>query len=75
MTYRISYEDGWASVTRGHRSAAECTEYFTTEHEALGRARELIDSGVHHGVVMYDGDGNALVGVRLELKLATCVAD
>jgi hypothetical protein len=75
MAYRISYEDGCASVTGGSRSGAECTEYFTTEHEALRRARELIDSDIHHGVAVYDSDGNALVGVRLQLKLRACAAD
>ena len=73
MTYRISYEDGWAPLSGGPGGGAECTEYFRTEHEALYRARELIDSGIHHGVAVYDDDGNALVGVRLELKLGACV--
>lgn len=75
MTYRISYEDGWAPATRAARGGTECTEYFRTEHEALRRARELIDSGVHHGIAVYDSDGNALSGVRLQLKLGACVAD
>jgi hypothetical protein len=75
MTYRISYADGRASVTGESRSGAECTEYFRTEHETLRRARELIDGGVHHGVAVYDSDGNALVGVRLQLKLGACVAE
>ena len=58
MTYRISYEDGWTDAC-GTR-----TEYFGTEHEALYRARELIDSG-----------GEALAGVRLQLKLGATPID
>jgi hypothetical protein len=73
MMYRISYEDGWAAATDIAVRGAERTEYFRTEHEALHRARELIESGLHHGVSVYDGDGNALAGVRLQLKLGACV--
>ena len=36
MSYRISYEDGWAET------GATRTEYFRTEYEALHRARELV---------------------------------
>jgi len=74
MMYRISYEDGWAALTGTSRSGVERTEYFGTEHDALRRARELIESGVHHGVSVYDNEGNALVGVRLQLKLGSCVS-
>jgi len=57
------------------RSGAERIEYFGTENEALHRARELLDSGIHHGIAVYDDAGNALVGVRLQLKLGVCVAN
>jgi hypothetical protein len=73
MMYRISYEDGWAASTGAPRNRSERTEYFGTEHEALQRARELVESGVHRGVSIYDGDGNALVGARLQSKLEACV--
>jgi hypothetical protein len=69
MTYRISYEDGWTDTS------ATRTEYFGTEHEALHRARELIDSGVHHGVSVRDSGGEALAGVRLQLKLGATPVD
>ena len=72
MIYRISYEDGWAAIAE---TGAMRTEYFRTKHEALHRARELIESGVHHGVSMYDADGTALAGVRLQLKLGASAAD
>jgi hypothetical protein len=75
MTYRISYEDGWAAMRGARRSAGEQTEYFPTEREALGRAQELLEGGDHHGVSVYDTDGNALAGVRLQLKLGASVAD
>jgi hypothetical protein len=70
MIYRISYEDGWAAIAE---TGATRTEYFLTEYEALHRARELIESGVHHGVSVYDGA--ALAGVRLQLKLGASAAD
>ena len=70
MTYRISYEDGWADAT-----GALQEEYFGTEYEALHRARELVESGVHHGVSLCDGDGDALAGVRLQLKLGASPPD
>jgi hypothetical protein len=69
MTYRISYEDGWTDAC-GTR-----TEYFGTEHEALYRARELIDSGVNHRVSVSDSGGEALAGVRLQLKLGATPID
>jgi hypothetical protein len=75
MTYRVSYEDGWVPVTGAARSGVERAEYFRSEHAALQRARELIDSGLHHGIAIYDSEGNALVGVRLHLKLGACVSD
>jgi hypothetical protein len=75
MTYRISYEDGWAAIAGGAEGGATRTEYFLNENEALQRARELVDSGVHHGVSVYDSDGNALLGVCLQLKLGASAVD
>jgi hypothetical protein len=69
MTYRISYKDGWSTPTGIAGIGTERTEYFQTEPEALNRARELVESGLHHGVSVCDRDGNALAGVRLQLKL------
>jgi len=69
MTYRIAYEDGWTGTSEIQ------TEYFRTEHEALHRARELIDSGVHHGVSVCDSGGATLAGVRLQLKLSASAVD
>jgi hypothetical protein len=75
MTYRVSYADGWAAATAVRQDGMTRTEYFSTEYEALNRARELVDSGVHHGVALYDKSGNALAGVLLQLKLGASVAD
>jgi hypothetical protein len=69
MKYRISYEDGWTET------GTTQTEYFRTEHEALQRARELVESGVHHGVSVYDSNGVALAGVRQQLKLGSSALD
>jgi hypothetical protein len=44
-------------------------EEFSTEYEALGRARELLEDGDHGGVSVRDSSGNVLCGVRLQLKL------
>jgi hypothetical protein len=75
MTYRISYQDGWAAATDAHDGEATRTEYFGTEYEALGRARELLESGVHHAVALCDSSGDVLAGVCLQLKLGMSVAD
>ena len=75
MIYRISYEDGWAATDALPEKGAARTEYFHTEHEALHRARELIESGVHHGVSLHETDGAAIAGVRLQLKLGASAAE
>src|SRR5580658_10411473 len=69
MTYRISYDRHIvAKAAATHRRAAEIEEYGT-EREALRRARDLLDNGEHHAVLVSDGDGNSLAGVRLQLRL------
>ena len=62
MTYRIIYDEAVRQLTAA-------TEEFPSEHQALGRARELLDTGEHHRVAVDDGAGNLLHGVRLQLKL------
>lgn len=44
-------------------------ERFSTEHEALNRARELLDTDDSLAVAVGDAAGNLLGGVRLQLKL------
>jgi hypothetical protein len=66
MTYRIIYSEAAAMAAEGH---AALTEEFSSEHRALGRARELLETGEHLRVAVDAGDGNVLHGVRLQLKL------
>jgi hypothetical protein len=76
MTYRISYDHGFAASTgpRGHEGATR-TEYFRGEHDALRRARELIENGDYHAVAVHDGTGSVLTGILLQLKLGAAIAD
>lgn len=64
MSYRLIYNE-----VVPPRAAATRTEYYPTEDRALGRARELIESGEHHGVAMSDHSGKELSGVRLQWRL------
>lgn len=70
MTYKISYQDGVPiSIRKWRNDDVARTETFRSEAEALQRARELIDDGEHQRVVVSDGAGNAVGGIRLQLKL------
>jgi hypothetical protein len=70
VNYRISYDDGTPiSVKKWRDQDAARTETFRTEHEALNRARELLDAGDHQTVMLCDSCGRTLCGVRLQLKL------
>jgi hypothetical protein len=44
-------------------------EHFDTEHGALARARELLDDGHHHTVLIRYKSGDILSGFRLQLKV------
>jgi hypothetical protein len=70
MSYRIIYnETTWPRVQTEGRQGAVWTEEFPTEHQALGRARELLEMGQHQGVALHDHSGNELSGVRLQWRL------
>ena len=70
MSYRIIYnEPPVPPATADWRHATIWTEEFATEHQALGRARELLEAGEHHDVAMHDHIGNELSGVRLQWRL------
>ena len=70
MSYRIIYDEIPAPpADAGWRRDTKWTEEFPTEHQALERARELLEAGEHHGVAMHDHSGNELFGVRLQWKL------
>ncbi len=44
-------------------------ERFSTEHEALSRARQLFEDDDAIAVAVCDAAGNQLTGVRLQLRL------
>lgn len=70
MSYRIIYNE--LPVPRASaewRHGPLWSEEFATEHQALGRARELLETGEHHAVAVRDHSGKELSGVRLQLKL------
>jgi hypothetical protein len=71
MTYRIVYHEtpSWRSPYPA------ATELYSQEHQALGRARELLETGEHHNVTVDDGRGDVLHGVRLQLKLGGFAGD
>lgn len=72
MNYRIIYNETTTlprAQTGGRQQGAVWTEEFPTEHQALGRARELLETGQHQGVALHDHSGNELYGVRLQWRL------
>ena len=64
MSYRITY----CEMPVPQRNTV-WTEEFPTEHQAMGRARELLETGEHHGVAVCDQRGNELHGICLQLRL------
>lgn len=76
MSYRIIYSE--TLLCGDEIASAEdmaASEEFATEHQALSRARELLETGEHHGVAVRDDRGNELCGVRLQLKLGASTRD
>ena len=70
MTYRVFYGDALAISSRDrHLDGRVRFERFSTEYEALRRARELIEEDDGTAVLICDAGGNLLSGVRLQLKL------
>ena len=69
MSYRIIYNETISRAPTEWRQGAVWTEEFPTEHQALGRARELLETGRHEGVALHDHTGNELSGVRLQWRL------
>lgn len=73
MTYRVFYGDPVAVLRRdAHADERARSERFSTEHEALQRARELLEEDFATAVAIYDSAGNRLSGLRLQLKLGHC---
>jgi hypothetical protein len=70
MTYRVFYGDAAAVASREpHLDDRVNTEQFSTEYEALRRARELLDEDLATAVAILDPAGNRLAGLRLQLRL------
>jgi hypothetical protein len=70
MTYRISYIDTSSSLAGEQRHTEMVrTEDYTSEREALARARELLESADCHRVLVSDGVREPIGGVCLQLKL------
>jgi hypothetical protein len=72
MTYRVLYGDDVTAATRNRGYGDARSEQFSTEHEALNRARELLEADDRHGVAICDASGNVLGGVCLQLRLGFC---
>jgi len=70
MTYRVFYGDALAMSSRDqYLDDRVQVERFSTEHEALNRARELLDEDLTTVVAVCDAAGNQLAGLRLQLRL------
>jgi hypothetical protein len=70
MTYRVLYGDAVAMAgPERHFDERVRAERFSTEYEALRRARELLEEDVSAAVAVSDAAGNLLSGVRLQLRL------
>ena len=73
MSYRVYYGDVVAVANRDvHLDERVRSERFSTEYEALSRARELLEQDVGTAVAIHDAAGNRLSGLRLQLKLGYC---
>ena len=73
MTYRLYYGDPVAVVRYdAHADDRARSERFSTEHEALQRARKLLEEDWATAVAIHDAAGNRLSGIRLQLKLGYC---
>lgn len=71
MTYRVMYGDALVYAI-GESDERVRSERFSTEHEALNRAREILEADERGTVAICDASGNVLGGVRLQLKLGFC---
>lgn len=70
MSYQVFHGNAAAMAARDrHLDERVQIERFSTEHEALNRARELIDDDLTTVVAICDAAGNQLAGLRLQLRL------
>jgi hypothetical protein len=73
MSYRVLYGSSVDATVSNQGYGDANSEQFSTEHEALNRARQLLATDQPHTVAVCDGSGNVLGGVRLQLKLGYCI--
>jgi hypothetical protein len=70
MTYRVLYGDPLPMLRADRHLDEEVNaEQFGTEHEALNRARQILDKDCTKLVVVRDDAGNEVSGLRLQLRL------
>ena len=70
MTYRVMYGDLAVPASGDTTAAILYSERFSTEHEALRRAREILEEDERRTIAICDAGGNILLGgVCLQLKL------
>ena len=73
MSYRVFYGDAAAVVSPdADLDERVRSERFSTEFEAMRRARELLEQDFGTAVAIHDPLGNRLSGLRLQLKLGYC---
>ena len=76
MTYQVFYGDVVAMGRRDrHLDESVRSERFSTEHEALRRARELLAQDFSLAVAICDHAGKQLSGVPLQLRLGYSCAE
>ena len=69
MSYSVFYGDAVAIDNSDYFDERVRREHFSTEHEALRRARELLEEDLTTVVAIRDPAGEQLAGVRLQLRL------
>ena len=70
MSYRVLYGDALVMAGRDrYTDQRVAQERFSTEHEALRRAGELLEEDISAAVAVSDSAGNLLTGVCLQLRL------
>ena len=76
MTYHVLYGDAAAMSGRDrHLDERIRSERYSTEHEALMRARELLEEDISTVVAVSDRTGKLVSGVCLQLRLGYTTCD
>lgn len=70
MSYQVFYVECSDKLTTGQSSQERSVnENFDTEDQALSRARELLEDGYYHTVMIRYSSGQVLSGIRLQLMM------